>query len=352
MSKIPPRLTYSGIDAPLYVPMDGEGNATVPHNLKTESLNVTTTSQFDGLVTSLSNVSIGGNLNVTGSANVGSLGVTGTANVGSLSTNGNVSVGPPGIFVGNGQGLTNLPPSNIGLTPSFYFQSSNVDQFYIEPNRFLPEATPVAVPTVGVAIPCEMYGKPPGLYYWKTDANILIQNLFASASGLVYWDGTKVSGESSWSLFQGTSVLNPLYSLTLSYLFTTSLTGFYVAMESTYGAIDPFQYDHYYVNFYKLADLGGSAAPLPTPTGLTATPLTKNTANLTWDYVSPYNYTIYNQGPSGPPTVIGAGSTGSYGLTGLLGSTNYSVQIQASTFVGSQIQVSARTGPVGYTTPA
>jgi len=330
--------------------MDGEGNAIVPHNLKTESLNVTTTSQFDGLVTALGNVNIGGNLGVTGTVNVGSLDVTGAVNVGSLNTNGNVVVGNPGIFVGNGQGLTNIPPANIGLTPSFYFQSQ-FSGFYTEPNRFLPEAEPAVVPTVGVAIPCEMYGKPPGLYYWKTDANILIQNLFASASGLVYWDGTKVSGESSWSLYQGTSVLNPLYSLTFSYLFSTSLTGFYVAMESTYGAINPGQYDHYYVNFYKLADLGGSATPLPTPTGLTATPLTKNTADLTWNYVSPYNYTIYNQGPSGPPTVISAGSTGTYHLTGLLGGTDYSVQIQASDFVGSQTQVSARTGPVGYTTP-
>lgn len=364
MSKIPPRLTFSGIDAPLYVPMDGEGNATVPHNLTTESLLVKSTSQFNGLVTSVGNLNIGGSLGVTGSANVGgslgvtgsanvggNLGVIGSANVGSLSTVGNVSVGAPGIFVGNGQGLTNLPPANIGLTPSFYFQSELID-FYELPNRFLPEAEPEVVPTVGVAIPCEMFGKPPGLYYWKTEANILLQNLFNSASGLVYWDGTKVTGETTWSLYQSTSVLNPIYSLTLSYLFLTSLTGFYVALESTNTSIDPLQPDNYYVNFYKVADLGGSATPLPTPTGLSATGTSGTTAAISWNYVSPYNYTIYNQGPTGAPSVVNVGSTGSYGLTGLTPSTAYSVEIQASTFVGSQTQVSARTGPVGYTTPA
>ena len=344
-SKIPPRLTYSGIDAPLYVPMDGEGNATVPHKLTTENLEVTGSSAFDGVVSMLGNLTV--------DAGITSTTITATAGIntsGNCNINGNCIVAAPGIFVGNGQGLTNLPPSNIGLQPAFYFQSQ-LEDFLPGANYFIPEDE--ENPAVVLTIPCEMYGKAPGLYYWKTDANILLQNLWDSASGLVYWDGTKVSGETTWSLVQYTSIDNPLYFLTFSELSIDSLTRFNVVMNCSYPTfpVDPAQYDHYYVNFFKIADLGGSATPLPTPTGLAVSDIGSTTATLTWDYVEPYNYTIYNQGPAGPPTIISAGSVGSYDLTGLTAGKDYTVQIQASYFNGSQSQVSARSAAVPYTTP-
>jgi len=341
-SKIPPRLTYSGIDAPLYVPMDGEGNAKVPHKLTAELIQ---TPLVEALAANVALLEVADYATVNGDLEVD----------GDAKLYGNCIVeGATGMFIGNGQGLTKLPPTTLALTPSFYFQSDPAS--FIPPNltnRFFPEAP---LPGVQCTITCDLYGKPPGLYFWKTDANISIQNLFNSASGLVYWDGTKVSGETTYSLYQPGYALNPDYSLTFSWLFYTSLTGFYVTMESTNTSINPLQYDHYYVNFFKMADLGNGQTSLPVPTGVGVTGTTSTTTTVNWDYVLDNNYAVYISGPGGPtgPNYeikgYSAGSTGSFGVTGLTGGSGYTAQVQASQFVGSQTLVSPTSAPVAFTT--
>jgi len=230
--------------------MDGEGNATVPHKLTTESLKVTTTGEFDGLVTAL------GDINITGSATVGgTLDVTGDVNVKSLSTSGNVTVSAPGIISGNGSGITNLPIASIG-NPLFFVQSTLLN-FLPGGNRFDPEAGE-EFPSMTLTMQVEMFGRPPGLYYWKTDANIDIQLVYNSASGWFFWDGTKVSGQDTYALNQDLDGdlgnLNPIYFLTWSQLFFTSLTGFYVVQESTEYTIplNPLQPTNYYINVYLI----------------------------------------------------------------------------------------------------
>ena len=329
MSKIPPRLTFSGIDAPLYVPMDGEGNATVPHKLTTETLEVRS--------------NVVGDLNITGGVSVDN----------NLNVYGNIIAQPPsGKFIGNGAGITNLPPQSFPVAPAFYFQSS-ISSFFspLLINRFDPV---VDIPTPVCTIACEMYGRPPGLYFWKTEANIILQQLFNSASGLVYWDGTKVTGETTWSLYQPKNSLNPYYSLTWSYLFTTSLTGFFVTMESTNSSINPGQPNNYYVNFYKLADITSSAPLLPAPTGVEVT-AGSTTAAVVWTQNTLYNYAVYVTGPAGPNSILAgydAGATNTYNLTGLTASSEYSVQVQASLLGpgGTVIQVSELSAPVIFTT--
>jgi hypothetical protein len=202
-----------------------------------------------------------------------------------------------------------------------------------------------------------MYGKPPGLYFWKTDADIDIQYLWNSASGFVYWDGIKISGETTYSLTQLNSALNPLYSLTYSELSYTSLTVMVVHMESTNTSIDPLQTDSYYINFFKISDLGGSAVPLPTPTGLAVSAVTANNATLTWNQVAGYNYYVYltdlNTSAITAYSVKQVGTITFSALTPpvvLASATNYSVEIQASFFSGSQTQLSQRTNPVLFTT--
>ena len=321
MSKIPSRQTLAGIgENQLYVPMDGNGNASISGNLKisanvsvageasastltiennalvkqnlvVEGTAISETLQVNGSGTIAQNLLVSGsetilqdlavegnqliaknltinksllvdeNLSVVGSATVQSSSVLGSQMIGaelsvgngivagSLTTAaGNIICGAPGIFVGNGSGLTNLPQATLG-PPAFYFQSQLINFSVVVPNRFDPA---INVPTPAVTIPCEMFGKPTGLYFWKTDSNIALPQLFNSASGMLYWDGTKISGQTTYSLTQLVSAFNPLYSLTMTYLSFTSLTVMDVVIESTNSSINPAQFDAYFVNFYKI----------------------------------------------------------------------------------------------------
>jgi len=371
MSKIPSRQTLAGIGGnPLYVPMDGEGNASISGNLQVDG-NVTIDNRIvagsaiiatdaevvgdlvvgnNSLITK--NLIVNENLTVFKNLVVGNTAISNSV----VTTGSNITCNDPGFFIGNGQGLTNLPPSNIGLVPSFFFNSQLVDFGVVFPNRFEPA---LEVPTPSLTIPCELYGKPSGLYFWKTDANIAIQSLWNSASGFVFWNGASVSGETTYSLTQYSSAFNPLYSLTYSYLDTTSLTKFNVTMESTNTSINPGQYNAYFVNFYKISDLGGSAQPLPTPTGLAVSAITSTDATVSWTQVLTYNYVVYLTNlDTSTITAYSVGEVGTITFSALsppvvlTAGTNYSVQIQASYFSGSESQVSAKTAPVTFVTDA
>ena len=358
----------------MYVPMDGDGNATVPGNLEVDGILSATSSATVsqtllvgadatiqgrlsvGLdvdaesVTSRSSIAAGTTITALTSMNVGtSLNINSTN-----SENGNCTVQAPGIFVGNGSGLTGIPPSTLPALPSFSFQSQLIDFGVITPYRFNPE---VETFTPYVSIPIEMYGKPAGIYFWKTDANIQIQYLWNSASGFVYWDpnaAVKISGESTWSLTQDAiGAPEGDYSLTWSYLSNdpTTTTRFNVQIESTNSSVNPLQYANYYVNFYKIADLTGGGQPLPAPTGLAVSSITSTTAVASWNVVPGNTYTIF---------VSAAGSTQAYSATTspvtlgvlpipeLFPDTPYSITIDAHT----PTQTSAQSAPVSFTTLA
>jgi hypothetical protein len=335
MSKIPPRQTLAGIGGnKLYVPSDGEGNGFVSSNLEV-----------------VNDLSVGGNFDVEQlTANLANITTLNSENITSTET---IECTGTGFFVGNGQGLTNVPAANIGVNPSFTFQSGALS-FDVIDNRFAPET---GDPVPQCTISCDLYGKPAGLYFWKTDANIYIQNLWNSASGMVYWDGNKVSGETTYSLTQFETALNPVYSLTYSYLFYTSLTGFYVTMESSNSSIDPLQFEDYYVNFYKLADLGGGATPLPTPSGVAVTDITTVDAGVSWTQVTDYNYYVYLTAVlSGVVKVFPVGKVASMDFASnsfpLTPNTAYTVEVQATFFSGTTTQVSGRSEPISFTTLA
>ena len=358
MSKIPSRQTLAGIGGnPLYVPMDGDGNATVPGRLTVGGvLTVNANSVLNGAVAIGQDATVAGDLGVTGSIETLSVDIKQGLNINSTNVvDGDCILQSPGIFVGNGSGLTNLPPSTLPTAPTFFFQSGATNWGFVEPNRMFPEDEE---PVPYVQIPCDLAGKPPGVYMWKTDANILVQQIWNSASGLVYWDGTKVSGQTTWSLTQDESIDNPLYFLTWSYLFYTSLTGFYVQIESSYDTVpvDPLQYDHYYVNFYKIGDISGGATPLPTPTGVAVSAITDASATVTWTQVPGYTYTVYlTQGST--VKAYSAGQTGTLvfpttrpppipSIPELTANTAYSVTVQAQL----SVQTSAQSSPVSFTT--
>jgi hypothetical protein len=356
MSKIPSRQTLAGIGGnPLYVPMDGDGNATVPGRLTVGGvLTVNANSVLNGAVAIGQDATVAGDLGVTGTLDALSADLKQGLNINSTNAiDGNCTLQSPGIFVGNGSGLTNLPPATVPIAPDFFFQSEAINWGVLPVNRMVPE---VEEPVPYVAIQCDLVGKAPGIYMWKTDANILVQQIWNSASGLVYWDGTKVSGQTTWSLIQDENVDNPEYFLTWSYLFFVSLTGFYVQIESSYGTVpvDPLQYDHYYVNFYKIGDISGGATPLPTPTGVAVSAITDASATVTWTQVPGYTYTVYlTQGAT--VKAYTAGQSGSLAfptaravgpVPALTANTPYSVTVQAQL----SVQTSAQSSPVSFTT--
>jgi len=400
MSKIPSRQTLAGIgNKPLYVPMDGDGNATVPGNLRVEGNTVSVGStEIDGTLSATSNATVSGTFQVgadttlQGRLSVGldvdaesvtsrssiAAGTTITAltsvtagtsmsagtsmNIGTSlninstnSENGNCTVQAPGIFVGNGSGLTGIPPSTLPALPSFSVQSQLIDFGLIEPNRINPEDGPA---TPYVNIPIEMFGKPAGIYFWKTDANIQIQYLWNSASGFVYWNpdaAVKISGQSTWSLTEDAEG-GPefgFYSLTWSYLSLdpTTNTRFNIQIESTNGSVNPLQYANYYVNFYKIADLTGGGQPLPVPTGLAVSSITSTTAVASWNVVPGNTYTIFltvgstTQAYSATTSPV---TLGEAPIPALFGDTEYSITIDAHT----PTQTSAQSAPVLFTTLA
>lgn len=358
MSKIPSRQTLAGIGGnPLYVPMDGDGNATVPGKLTVGGvLTVNADAALNGAVAINQDASVGGALTVTGDLSALAADLKQGLNINSTNDpDGNCTLQSPGIFIGNGSGLTNLPPSTVPIVPDFYFQSTALEWGFLPANRMLPEDED---PVPYVAIQCDLSDKPPGIYMWKTDANIVLQNLWNSASGLVYWDGEKVSGQTTWSLTQNLTIDNPEYFLTWSYLFLASLTGFYVQIESSYPdfPVDPLQYDHYYVNFYKIGEIAGGATPLPTPTGVAVSDITTTSATVTWTQVPGYTYTVYlTQGAT--IKAYSAGQSGSLvfptprdppipPIPALTPGTDYSVTVQAQL----SVQSSAQSSPVSFTT--
>jgi hypothetical protein len=264
-SRIPSRQTLAGFgDVLIRVPMDGEGNATVENNLSVggntllkKTLDVGATGHFRGDVIIDGELDVA-NLVISGSELIdGSLTVKGDVRATSFTTGvtgltgGNITCVAPGRFVGDGSGLTNLPVAPpIPITGAFSFTSTGIPLPLV--NRMNPES--IEIVPFYVQIPCEMFGKPPGLYFWKTSTNILLQQLFNSASGYVFWDGTKVSGHTTWSLTQDDPISNPFYSLTWSYLFSTSLTGFYVQIESSNGSVAGLT-STYTVTFYLIAPI-------------------------------------------------------------------------------------------------
>jgi hypothetical protein len=271
------------------------------------------------------------------------------------SLNGNCTVQAPGIFVGNGSGLTGIPPSTIPALPSFSVQSQLINFGLIEPNRINPEDGPA---TPYVNIPIEMFGKPAGIYFWKTDANIQLQYLWNSASGFVYWDpnaAVKISGQTTWSLTEDAEG-GPefgFYSLTWSYLSLdpTTNTRFNIQIESTNSSVNPLQYANYYVNFYKIADLTGGGQPLPVPTGLAVSSITSTTAVASWNVLPGYTYTIFVT--SGLDTQAYSATTspvtlGVLPIPELFPETPYSITIDAHT----PTQTSAQSSPVLFTTLA
>jgi hypothetical protein len=262
--------------------MDGEGNARVENNLfvggdqtVAGNISVTGDSAISGNSTVgltldvagnahfFSNAIVDGeldvaNLVISGSETIdGSLTVKGDVRATSFTTGvtgivgGNITCVSPGRFVGNGSGLTNLPITTIPAGGAFSFSTDVVTPSI--GNRFTGFDPPLLA---GVAsIECEMSGKPPGLYFWKTTTNIEFQQLFNSASGYVFWDGTKVSGETTWSLTQASSTApaSAVYSLTRSYLFFETITGFYITIESTNLSVD-FGYT-FTATFYLIAPI-------------------------------------------------------------------------------------------------
>lgn len=287
-SRIPSRQTLAGFgDVLIRVPMDGEGNATIENNLF-----VGGDSRIIGKSSVGGNLTVSGNLNaksnsaITGTLDVGATGhfrnnlvvdgeldvanliisgsevidgnltVKGDVRATSFTTGvpgipgGNITCVSPGKFVGDGSGLTNLPIiPPIPAGGAFSFTSTSVPFPLVNRMNPLSEIIPYYV-----QIPCEMYGKPPGLYFWKTSSNIEAQLLFNSASGYVFWDGTKVSGHTTWSLTQDDPIDNPFYSLTWSYLFSASLTGFYVQIESSNSSVAGLT-STYTVTFYLIAPI-------------------------------------------------------------------------------------------------
>jgi len=268
-SKIPARQTLSGDGGnKLYVPSDGEGNALVTGNLQVDgkligdaSLSITTNVDIGGSLNANGEATIGGPLSVqegitsTGLIVNGSANITGTLSAGNLIVTNSetapsfTATGNPG-FIGNGSGLTGLPIATLS-TPIRTVQSTITDFGFLVPNRFDPE---IEIPTPILTIGVDMAGLPSGLYIWKSDANILLQDIWNSASGLVFWDGTKVSGQTTWSLVQDLSAFNPEYFLTWSYLSFSSLTKFDVQMECSYPSvpINIGQPTNYYINVYLI----------------------------------------------------------------------------------------------------
>ena len=317
------------------------------------------------------NLSVGGTADIAGTIDVvgnatlqGSLGVDGDivvegeVDVGtSLTTGarpgvvgGNITCTAPGIFVGNGSGLTNLPPVSI-QSAAFTFQSQFIDFGLITPNRFLPED---GIPVPYVSIPCDFFNREPGLYFWKTDAAISIQNLFNSASGFVWWDGTKVSGQTTWNLTQIGTIDNPLYSLTWSYLFYTSLTGFYVQIESDNTSVNPLQPDDYFVNVYKIAALTATPiAPLPQVQNVVGTAgMDATSLNITFDPVvgaTFYVATLSDSSGDEGSVYFGAASS-PITATGLISNEPYTIRVSAQNATQTGIAsaaVVANTNPPG-----
>ncbi len=258
---------------------------------------------------------------------------------------GHITCTAPGVFVGNGSGLTNLPPATLTPTPDFFFQSNITNFGIVTPNRFVPE-DPLGAAFVN--IPCDLFNRPPGLYFWKTDAAISLQNLFNSASGFVWWDGTKVSGQTSWSQTQFESIDNPVYSLTLSYLFFTSLTGFFVSMESGNSSINPAQPTDYYVNFYKIATINTTPAPnLPAPDNLNvATNGNARELTIAFDPVVGATFYVATLTDSTGTTSYVGNSMSPIVATGLISDEPYSVVVRAQ----NATQTGLPTPPVVQTT--
>jgi hypothetical protein len=219
-----------------------------------------------GDLTSNGNLNIGGNTNIDGDVNIkGILTALQSASIGegllvnsTGATGGNLVLQGPGIFIGDGSGLTNLPPASIG-DPAFTIDGST--PYPAPPNRFLVDDPLIPVQT---RFTCDFFNRPAGLYFWKTRSNILVQELFNSASGWVYWDGTQVYGVSMSAITQGTSIDNPIYSYTYTNSFDTSNTGFYIYAESTTSSIDVFY--SYYADFYLVLP-AGPVGPKPPPSG-------------------------------------------------------------------------------------
>jgi len=275
-SKIPARQTLSGDGGnKLYVPSDGEGNALVTGNLTVNgkiigdtTVNVvgvfTDTLNASAATVDVATVGVLGvqegitstGLIVNGDSTLTNLDVTGTLSAGNLLVTNSetapsfIATGNPG-FIGNGSGLTGLPIATLS-TPIRTVQSTLSDFGFLVPNRFEPE---IEIPTPILTIGVDMAGLPSGLYIWKSDANIVLQDIWNSASGLVFWDGTKVSGQTTWSLVQDLSAFNPEYFLTWSYLSFSSLTKFDVQMECSYPLTLPInigQPTNYYINVYLI----------------------------------------------------------------------------------------------------
>lgn len=310
--------------------------------------------QLPGSVDAGGDVTAGGDIISTGDLLAdGDVVVEGSADIGtSLTTGarpgvvgGNITCSPPGVFVGNGSGLTNLPPTTLSSVPDFFFQSSITDFGVVAPNRFVPEDT---LPVPFVNIPCDFFGRPPGLYFWKTDAAISFQNLFNSASGLVWWDGTKVSGETSWSQTQFESIENPAYSLTISYLFFTSLTGFFVSMESTNTSIDPLQPTDYYVNVWKIAGINATPTPsLPAPDNLAVvTGGNPRELDIAFDPVVGATFYVATLTDSSGRTSYFGNATSPIIATNLISNESYAVVVRAQ----NATQTGLPAGPVSQTT--
>lgn len=305
---------------------------------------------------------VNGDMTVKGKLNIGTSITTGDiAGV----VGGNIECLPPGIFVGDGSGLYNLPLPNLS-TPDFSFQPTilNTGVFLVNPFWFTTTAVPAVdsvylpIPMPYVKIECAMAGKDPGVYFWKTDAAIAVQQLWNSASGYVYWDGTKVSGQTTYSDYFDTTTANisgafyntAFRSYTRSYLKTLDLTTFIVEIASTNTSVNPAQYQDYYVNFYKVGEVT-SVPPLPVPTGLTNTALTSTSATLTWDSAGAgLSYTLYLTPVIPGPTIpfpVGADITTAT-VTGLTPNTSYNAVI-CSKF-GSRSSAPS-SPPVSVTTP-
>lgn len=293
--------------------VDAGGNVTAGGNMSAQD------------ITAQNNLGANGNLQVEGSAAIGtSLTTGGLPGI----VGGDITCNAPGKFNGDGSGLTNLPPATLAPTPDFFFQSG-ITGFGLCYNKVgLQEIAD----TPYVSITCDFFGRPPGLYFWKTDAAISIQNLFNSASGFVWWDGTKVSGESTYSLTWNTNFFpeNQNYSATSSYLFFTSLTGFYVQLESTNTSIDPLQPTDYYVNVWKIAGLNAApAVQLPAPANLNVTSLGSTSLDIAFDPVATATFYVATLTDSNGIVSYAGNATSPITALNLISNETYSVTVAA-----------------------
>ena len=122
---------------------------------------------------------------------------------------GSIKIGPDAAdgssFIGNGSGLTNLPP--VTIAQPYASVVNGITDYGVSPNQFFPEDPAQAEPYVYTAVNFKTLNggnpAPPGVYVLTTRlSNLLLTYLEVSNSITVTWNGSKLYGFSQYERFQ------------------------------------------------------------------------------------------------------------------------------------------------------